>query len=124
VVALSLVDSLDDTAVMREHVRHEAGHAVGAILLGFDFDDIAMDRYGEDFGRWGQLSGLRRDPLTASVRKSDDVLAELKAIEYALQGCAGSLGRRQARRDGYARAVLGRWWRDRRSRERRVEPAE
>ena len=83
-VALSLVDPLDDTAVMREHVRHEAGHAVGAILLGFDFDDIAMDRYGEDFGRWGQLSGLRRDSLTASVCESDDVLAELKAIEYAL----------------------------------------
>jgi hypothetical protein len=36
VASLSLVDPLNGDEVMREHVRHEAGHAVGAVLLGFD----------------------------------------------------------------------------------------
>jgi hypothetical protein len=87
VEALTFVDPLDGAAVWREHVKHEAGHALGAILLGFTFDDVAMDRYAEDFDRWGQLSGLRRDPLTVAVdnvNSHDDVMAEFRALEYAL----------------------------------------
>jgi hypothetical protein len=84
VVALSLVDPLNGAAVWREHVKHEAGHALGAILLGFTFDDVAMDRYPGDFDRWGQLTGLRRDPLTSEVRVSDDMFAAFEQFEYAL----------------------------------------
>ena len=69
---------------MREHVRHEAGHAVGAVLLGFEFDVVELDRYPEDFNRWGQLSGLRREPLTSAVRASDDPMADFEQFEDAL----------------------------------------
>ena len=82
--SLSLVDPLNGRQVMLEHVRHESGHAVGAVMLGFTFDDVAMDRYAEDFGRWGQLSGLRREPLTSAVPTTDDVLADFEALEYAM----------------------------------------
>jgi hypothetical protein len=67
---------------MREHVRHEAvTHS--ARSYSASNSPIVMDRYA-DFGHWGKLFGLRRDPLTSDVRASDDVLADFRALEYAL----------------------------------------
>ena len=86
VASLSLlVDPLNGRQIWLEHVRHEAGHALAAVMLGFRFDDVAMDAYAEDFNRWGQLSGLRRDPLTASVPEmGTDVVAALEEFDYAV----------------------------------------
>lgn len=84
-MALSLLDPLRAGAVWRDRVAHEAGHVTGALRLGFRFDVVRMDRFGDD-GWWGAVSGVRR--LSAAIPEPDlanphGVRAWLEAFENA-----------------------------------------
>jgi hypothetical protein len=65
VVALSLVDPLNGAAVWRGEDKHEGGHVSAAVLLGFDFDDVAMDRLHRRFRTLGPTQ--RSSPGSAHI---------------------------------------------------------
>lgn len=63
----SLIEPWDGIAIWRDRVRHEAGKAVGAVMLDFSFDVVAMDRWADDDDVWGSVGGLRRISTRAAL---------------------------------------------------------